>query len=431
MEYITLSMKEARRYEVMQQVIAGRKTMVEACQLLGIKERQGYRIKAAVAEKGASGVIHGNRGRRPWNALPAGLLKKVVEFRKEVYFKFNDRQFTEKLVDEERIGIGREKVRQVLRAAGIGPEREARRPRHKQRRERRAREAEMLQMDASPHDWLEGRGPWLDLIHVTDDATNKEWGHFELAETTGAYFKQVMDIFSKNGLPESVYVDCHSIFWTDREATPEEQFLNKRPATEFGRAMAELGIRIIYAHSAQAKGRVERTGGTHQDRLVSELRLANAKTLEEANIVAKKYFKNYNKKFARQARDKEKAWRPIPESIDLKHVLCWKSKRVVKNDNTVSLEGKTFQIPPSDVRCSFAKATVELHELLDGTTTIYYKNNEIAKFRAKTAAYKADGRTKTNRPMSWYPPKSAMPVHLMATKNLGSQSVPLSFLRGH
>ena len=418
MENINLSMKEARRYEVMQGAIAGRKTMAEASQLLGVRERQCYRIKAAIIKKGIRGAIHGNRGRQPWNALPADLLEKVVRLRKEVYVGFNDRHFTEKLVKDEKLKVGREKVRQTLRSASIRPERVARKPKHRQRRERRAREASVLQMDASPHDWLEGRGPWLDLIHATDDATNREWGHFDLAETTEAYFKQVMDIFSKDGLPESIYVDRHSIFWTDREPTKEEQFLNKKPRTEFGRAMDELGVRIMYANSPQAKGRVERTGGTHQDRLVSELRLANAKTLEEANVVAKKYFKSYNKKFTKQAKEKEKAWRPVPENIDLKHVLCWKYKRVVKNDNTISLEGKTFQIPPSNVRCSFAKATVEVRKLLDGTITIHYKNNEIAKFK-KTASYKADRQTKITRPVSWYPPKSA-------TKNYGSQPAPLS-----
>ncbi|MFH1830604.1 MAG: ISNCY family transposase [Pseudomonadota bacterium] len=426
MENINLSMRETRRYEVMQQVMAGRKTMAEAGQLLGIKERQGYRIKAAIIKKGIRGAIHGNRGRRPWNALPADLLERVVKLRKEVYVGFNDRHFKEKLAEEEGLKIGREKVRQTLRAASIRPERVARKPKHRQRRERRSREASVLQMDASPHDWLEGRGPWLDLIHATDDATNREWGHFELAETTEGYFKQAMDIFSKDGLPESIYVDRHSIFWTDRDQTMEEQLLNKRPLTEFGRAMDELGVGMMYAGSAQAKGRVERTGGTHQDRLVSELRLANAKTLEEANIVAKKYFKNYNKKFMRQARDKEKAWRPIPENIDLKHILCWKDKRVVKNDNTISLDGVIYQIPPSDVRCSFAKATVEVHKLLDDTITIHYKNNEIAKFKAKTAFYKADRGTQISKPISEYPPKMAILPPPRATQNYGSQPSPLS-----
>lgn len=400
--------------------------MAEASQLLDVKERQGYRIKAAIIEKGVSGAIHGNKGKRPWNALPADLLERVVKFRKEVYVGFNDRHFAEKLSEEEGLKVGREKVRQTLRSASIRPERVARKPKHRQRRERRSREASVLQMDASPHNWLEGRGPWLDLTHATDDATNREWGHFELAETTEGYFKQAMDIFSRNGLPESIYVDRHSIFWTDREQTSEEQFLNKRPATEFGRAMNELGIGIIYAHSAQAKGRVERTGGTHQDRLVSELRLANAKTLEEANTVAKKYFKNYNKKFMKQAKDKEKAWRPIPENVDLKHVLCWKYKRVVRNDNTVSLDGMTLQIPPSDVRCSFAKAVVEIHKLLDGTITIHYKNNEIAKFKIKTVLPMASEKIKITRPVFWYLPKSAVLPQLVATKNYGSQPAPLS-----
>lgn len=423
---IYLSMKEQRRYEVMEQVIGGNKDMVNACQLLGIRERQGYRIKAAVIKKGAAGVIHGNRGRRPWHALPANLLETLVELRREVYAGFNDRHFTEKLAENEGIKIGREKVRQVLRSAGIESVRKVRRAKHRQRRERRLREAEMLQMDGSPHDWLEGRGPKLTLIHGTDDATNKEWWHFELAETTEGYFKLCMGIFPKNGLPESVYVDRHSIFWADCDQTLEEQFLNKRPLTEFGRAMNELGIRIIYAYSAQAKGRTERTGGTHQDRLVSELRLANAKTLEEANAVARRYFKEYNRKFTKKAAAVEKAWRPIPQGIDLKHVLCWKYKRVVKNDNTVSLNGKTYQIPPSDTRCSFAKATVEIHELLDGTITVHYKNSEIARFKAKTASYKADKRIEKNKLMSGYPPKmSILPIR-KDVHDHGSQHAQLS-----
>lgn len=412
---INLSMKEVTRYEVMQQVIVGRRSMADVCQLLRIKERQGYRIKAAVIKKGVNGVIHGNRGRRPWNVLPTDLLERVVEFRRGKYIKFNDHHFTEKLVEEEGIRVSREKVRRVLRAAGIGPEREGRRSKHRLRRERRPREGQTLQMDGSPHDWLEGRGPELELIHGTDDATNKEWGHFEMAETTEGYFKRCMDIFSTHGLPESVYVDRHSIFWTDREQTQEEQFLNKRPLTEFGRAMDELGIRMIYANSPQAKGRVERTGGTHQDRLISELRLANAKTLEEANTVAKRYFRDYNRKFVKKAKEAEKAWRPIPEGLDLKHVLCWKNKRVVKNDNTVTLDGGVFQIPPSDVRYSFAKAVVEIHRLLDGTITIHYKNQQIVEFKAKTAFYKADRRTEKDEPMVLYPPMgSQLPTVIIA-----------------
>lgn len=398
-------MKEQRRYEVMQEVISGRRTMVDAVQVLCITERHGYRIKARVKKGGAKGVVHGNRGRRPKIALPRSLLEEVVELRREKYKGFNDRQFTEKLVEVEGLEVSRETVRKVLRAAGIGPERKRRMPRHRQRRERRPREGQTLQMDGSPHDWLEGRGPELELIHSTDDATNKECGHFELAETTEGYFKLCMDIFSKNGLPESIYVDRHSIFWTDREQTREEQFLNKRPLTEFGRAMDELGVQMIYANSPQAKGRVERTGGTHQDRLVSELRLANAKTLEEANVVVRRYFRDYNRKFTKKAKEAEKAWRPIPEGLDMKHVLCWKDKRLVKNDNTVSLDGMILQIPPSDVRYSFAKATVEIHRLLDGTITIHYKNQEIAKFKVKTAFYKADRQTKKEELMLWHPPK--------------------------
>jgi hypothetical protein len=257
-----------------------------------------------------------------------------------------------------------------------------RRPKHRTRRERKTQEGMMLLTDGSLHDWLEGRGDKLTFISLEDDATNfvPPTAFFDDFETTFGYLKLFYDTFSRYGLPVSIYADRHMIFQTYREPTLEEQLEHKKPETQVGRALRELGITLIPAGSPQAKGRIERLWGTFQDRLVSELRLANAKTKEEANEVVKKFIPNHNKRFTKKPANPVKAWRPIPKGLDLKQVLCIKEQRTVANDNTVSWHGKTLQIPKSNLRCSFAKAKVEVRHLLDGQAKIYYKNNCIAKF---------------------------------------------------
>ena len=206
------------------------------------------------------------------------------------YRGFNDRHLTEKLVEQEKLEISREKVRQILRCAGIASPRKRRGNKHRSRRERKAAEGMMLQVDGSPHDWLEGRGPSLCLIGAIDDATGKVVGAmFVEAESTWGYFRLFSEIFNKHGLPQSVYADRHSVFWTDREPTIEEQLNNQRPTTEVGRGLEELGVTLIPAGSPQAKGRIERLWGTFQDRLVSELRRARAKTPSQAQVVLERY----------------------------------------------------------------------------------------------------------------------------------------------
>ena len=240
----------------------------------------------------------------------------------------------------------------------------------------------MLQTDGSLHDWLEGRGGKLTLIGLEDDATNFVSPDCLLDnhETTFGYFKLFYNTFSKYGLPLSIYADRHTIFQAYREPTIEEQLEHKKPETQVSRALRELGITLIPAGSPQAKGRIERLWGTFQDRFVSELRLANAKTKEEANEILKKFIPQYNRRFIKKPANPIKAWRPIPKNLDLKQILCIKEQRTVNNDNTISWKGKTLQIPRSDVRSSFAKAKVELRHLLNGQLQIYYQNNLIAKF---------------------------------------------------
>ena len=169
----TLTMKEEKRLEVIQRVFRGELTVVEAGMVIGVSERQCYRIKARVTKRGAKGVVHGNRGRACKHKTKEKEVKRVVELAKGKYEGFNDRHLTEKLVEQEKLEISREKVRQILRGAGIASPRKRRGNKHRSRRERKAAEGMMLQVDGSPHHWLEGRGPSLCLIGAIDDATGK------------------------------------------------------------------------------------------------------------------------------------------------------------------------------------------------------------------------------------------------------------------
>ena len=196
------------------------------------------------------------------------------------------------------------------------------------------------------HDDVKAERQPLCLIGAIDDATSKvTGGFFTQAESSWGYFTLFSDTFREYGLPHSIYTDCHSVFWTDREPTLEEQLINKKPTTEVGRALEELGVTLILAHSPQAKGRIERLWNTFQDRLVSELRLAKAKTLEQAEAVLERYIPVHNRKFAKPARA-EPAWRKL-SALQIQRALCFKQHRTVAQDNTITFEGTTLLLTGS------------------------------------------------------------------------------------
>ena len=212
--------------------------MVEAAVVIGISERQCYRLKARVLREGAKGVVHGNRGRASPSKIKDKVVQRIVQLARVKYQDFNDHHLSEKLQEEHKIKISREKLRQILRAQGIASPRKRRGIKHRSRRERRSSEGMMLQVDGSPHDWLQGRGPRLCLIGAIDDATGKVMGAlFTQAESSWGYFTLFSDLFKQHGLPQSIYSDCHSVFWTDREPARDEQLINKRPNTEVGRRL--------------------------------------------------------------------------------------------------------------------------------------------------------------------------------------------------
>lgn len=378
-----LTMRDEKRLDVIQRVYRSELTVGQAALVLGLSERQCYRVKARVSKVGVKGVVHGNRGRPCKRKLKEKTVKRVLELARGKYQGFNDHHLTEKLKEQESIELSREQVRRILRAEGIASPKKRRGIKHRSRRGRRPAEGMMLQVDGSPHDWLEGRGPPMCLIGAIDDATSKvTGGFFTQAESSWGYFTLFSNTFGEHGLPHSIYTDCHSVFWTDRQPTVQEQLLNKKPTTEVGRGLEELGVSLILAHSPQAKGRIERLWNTFQDRLVSELRLANAKTLEQAQAVLERYIPEHNRRFAKPA-NAEPAWRKV-SSLQIQRALCFKQQRTVAKDNTITFEGTVLQIPKTSPFRSYANKRVEVHVLLDGAVEVFYKTEKIAAFDSKT-----------------------------------------------
>ena len=265
-----LTMKEKHRIEVVQRVTSGQLTVGEGAGLLSCSERTVFRLCRRFSVAGVSAVRHGNKGKPSVTRTAPEVVEKVLGLARGRYADVNDTHFKEMLEDREGVQLGRETVRSMLRSAGIKPKRPRRRSPYRSRRERKAALGMMLQIDASLHDWLEGRGPRMTLVGVKDDATGWVWLRFAPAETTWAYLDLMMDVITSHGVPLSLYSDRHTIFHILREPTIVEQLQDVSPLTQFGRAMSELGITILKAHSPQAKGRIEREWATLQDRRVVE-----------------------------------------------------------------------------------------------------------------------------------------------------------------
>ncbi|MGH8337447.1 MAG: ISNCY family transposase, partial [Gammaproteobacteria bacterium] len=339
--------------------------------------RQVKRLKKRLREDGAAALAHANRGRPSHRRLPDKTRQAILRLARSKYLGFNDHHLAEKLAEVEGFPLSRETLRRLLRKEGLGSPRKRRPPAHRQRRPRVPREGELVQLDGSPHDWLEGRGPRLTVLGMQDDASGKILAaQFFLAETTQGYFHLLQSLLRRYGVPTAFYGDRNGIFVrNDDHWSLEEQLAGQRQPTEFGRALATLGVTFIAAQSPQAKGRVERLCGVLQDRLCSELRLANACDIASANAVLRKFITDYNRRFARTPRESAKAWRPAPE--DLQRICSFRHERIVSNDNVVQWEGRRLQIPPLNRRFSFAGAKVQLYQALDGRISLFYGDTRL------------------------------------------------------
>jgi transposase len=371
---VTMSQKEFQRVKVIENAAGGRLSVREASRLLQLSERQVQRLKRRYRPDSVGWVQHGNRGRpMPW-AVSIPQKQLILTLARSKYQGFNDSHLAEKLRAEEGLAVSRETVRRILRAAKLASPQRRRPRKYRSRRPPRPRFGMMALTDASRHDWLEGRGPTLTLIGFQDDATGQILAaHFQLeAENTVGYLRALHAMISTHGVPLSLYRDRHSIFQrNDSHWTLAEQLAGKQAPTQLGRALQQLGIEQIPAYSPQAKGRIERVWRTCQDRLVSELRLARATTLEQANAVLDQFCADYNRRFARPASDAASDFRCLPRRFDLARCLSLHYQRVVAADHTVTLGAQSIALPPLPGHRGYAGETVELSHQLDSTLHVY------------------------------------------------------------
>jgi len=372
-----LSQKELQRVSVVGACIKGELACARAAVLLCLSVRQVKRLKKRMREEGEAALAHANRGRPSPRRLADDAAAQIVQLARGTYAGFNDHHLCEKLVEREGFSLSRESLRRLLRKNGIGSPRKRRAPAHRQRRVRSARIGELVQLDGSPHDWLEGRGSRFTALGMQDDATGKILAaQFFPAETTFGYLCLLRQMLRRFGVPLALYGDHSGIFVRNDDGwTVDEQLAGKRQPTQFGRALEQLGVTFIAANSPQAKGRVERLWGVLQDRLTSELRLAQAVDIDSANAVLRKFITDYNHRFARKPREMETAWRAAPHSLD--RICCFVHERTVSNDNVVQWEGRRFQIPQQARRFSFAGAKIQIYQALDGRVAFYYGDSRL------------------------------------------------------
>jgi len=367
-----MSQPELTRLEVIQRV--KRKTLKQrqAAELLSLSVRQVKRLCKAYNGSGAAGLISKRRGQPSNNRVSEQTLNKARQLLRTRYPDFGPTLATEKLsIDGVLLSV--ETVRQLLIGEGLWKAKSVRRPVIHQLRERRARLGELVQIDGSPHDWFEGRAPKCTLLVFVDDATSRlMYLQFVEAETTFNYFAGVRSYITEFGKPLAFYSDKFGVF---RVNIPNA--LSGTGLTQFGRALKELDIELICAHSPQAKGRVERANQTLQDRLTKELRLRGICTVAAANAYLPEFIADYNQRFAVAPRSAESAHRSLAKGEDLERVLTLCERRTLSKNLTLSYNNVIYQIKSKRPGYTMRGAHVEVREKSSGELTIEYKQRAL------------------------------------------------------
>ena len=334
MENVTLNQKEQVRLQVLNSLLAKHMTIEQASTLMGLSVRHTRRILAAYKEEGAATLAHGHRGRKALNAISEDTKAAVLHLARTRYVRTNHTHISELLGEHEGIDVARSTLRRLLVSAGENSPRGRRPPKHRSRRQRMPREGMLIQIDGSYHRWLGEDGPQFTLLLAVDDATGIVAGALfcELGKTR-SYFQLLEALIRHCGLPLALYTDRHAVF----KYTPSSD--SAAAPTQFSRAMDELGVQLIFARSPQVKGRVERAAGTFQDRLVTELRLAGAITIDDANRVLEDFLPRFNSRFKVPAQESEAAYRPVDDGIHLEKVLCFKYRRRVAGTTLSGIAG--------------------------------------------------------------------------------------------
>jgi hypothetical protein len=374
-----MSQKERDRLTILAGVKRQELNLVQAAELMELSYRQTKRLWRRYRTEGDAGLVHRLRGkpsgRRKPPALRAAVLARAVQQR---YADFGPTLLAEYLA-AEGLEVHHETLRRWLLASSVRKRCRRRSP-HRQWRQRKPCFGAMVQMDGSHHDWFEGQRPPCVLMVMVDDATNRVRALFSEEETTHACYDVLEGWARQHGLPRSLYVDRDSIYRCEGEPSVAEQLAGKEPQTQFGRAMEQLGVKLILARSPQAKGRVERMNGVLQDRLVKAMRLAGVRDLESGNrFLEEKFLPGFNRRFARRPASALDVHRAAPR--DLEEVLSWEEERVVQRDWTVACGGRWYQLDRRHEALSLAGRRVIVRRLRDGREQLVYRGEKL-KWRA-------------------------------------------------
>jgi transposase len=374
---LVLSAKEKRRLELFHRVKHGEISLHKAAEMLKVSYRQAKRSYARYGREGAWGLGHRLRGRGSNRRIEAAERSAILKRYQERYGDFGPTLAAEYLA-KEKLAVPVQTLRRWLIEEGLWQVTRCRSV-HRRWRARKECFGEMVQMDGSHHDWFEGRRPWAVLMVMIDDATNRSCVQFFEEETTAAAMTLFQGYVARHGLPRSLYVDRDSIYRVTRAATVDEELAGQRPLSQFGRAMRELDVEVICAHSPQAKGRVERRNGMLQDRLVKALRLAGIASLEEANcFVEGKEWRRTEERFEVAPARKADLHRRVPAGVNLALVLSFQEERVVQSDWTVAWRQRWFQLTESNQKLALVGQRVQVCEQLDGKIRLRYQGRELA-----------------------------------------------------
>jgi hypothetical protein len=376
-----MSVRELKRVEVLGRVKAGDVTLRQASELLAISYRHAKRLWKRFRRRGAVGLRHGSVGRRSNRRKQAALRRRVLalvqrEFAGDAgHERFGPTLAAEHLFEEYGLTVHHETLRRWMLAAGLWSRvRDA--PKHRQRRERKAHFGELVQLDGSFEAWLEDRGPTACLMHMVDDATSRSAGRFEPQETIWGAVRTLRGWIAAYGIPLALYTDWKNVYV--RKPTEAELATGEAPLTQFGRMSAALGIRIIAASSPQAKGRVERGHGTHQDRLVKKLRRKGIRDYAAANtFLASEYLAGHNARFAQPPAAPEDFHTPVPVGVDLDQVFRLETARTVGHDWVVRHDNRLLQLARRGRQYPPARSTVLVCEYETGRLDVWYRGARV------------------------------------------------------
>ena len=371
-DMITMSRRETKRLHIIHQALDKRITQKTAAELVGLSSRQIRRILKRVRKEGDDGISHRSRGKASNRRFPQKVKDKILKLYREKYGDFGPTFACEKLLDVHEIKLSDETLRLWLNQESIPYEKRKGR-KHRQWRERKHHFGEMIQMDGSHHDWFEGRGPECVLMGYIDDATGKVNGRFYDYEGTMPAMDSFKRYIKRYGIPQSVYLDKHSTYKSNAKQSIEDELEDKKPMSQFERSLTELGVTVIHANSPQAKGRIERSFRTLQDRLVKEMRLARISSVVQANEFLIKYHPIYNAKFKVKPVSDVDVHQPTLSIRELNRIFCIREDRTLRNDFTIAYNGKLYQI-----KDAIKTQKVAVEERLDGSLHITHRGLDLS-----------------------------------------------------